>query len=189
MTREEIEYILKHKDIRTLLYEAELARREDQERFIKRVPSYVPRDKGIWIHSGNGVWEKVKDKIHAGGFKYEVFMMDNVEEFEKMKERSHKIAEMMMVKEYKILKRYVLLEFYDYLEHNKECTLEEVKVGLEIDIRDYTRNTTLHKWTKARAEIFLMLINKICGVYTRLTDKSLVSELVNIVENLEDMEL
>ena len=102
-----------------------------------------------------------------------VIMMDNVEEFEKMKERSHKIAEVMLVKEYKILKRYVLLEFYDYLEHNKGCTLEEIKVGLEIDIRDYTRNTTLHKWTKARAEIFLMFINKICGVYTRLTDKSL----------------
>lgn len=188
MTREEIEYILKHKDIRTLLYEAELARREDLERFIKRVPSYVSRDKGVWVHTGNGMWEKMKDKFCDNGLKYEVIMFDNVEEFEKMKERSHKIAELMLIKEYKMLKRYVLLEFYDYLEHNKECTLEEVKVGLEIDIRDYTRNTTLHKWTKARAEIFLMFIKKICGVYPRLTDKSLVSELAKIVENLEDME-
>ena len=116
-------------------------------------------------------------------------MMDNVEEFGKLKERSHKIAELMLVKEYKILKRYVLLEFYDYLEHNMECTLEEIKIELEIDIKDYTRNTTLHKWTKTRAEIFLMFINKICEVYPRLTDKSRVSELAKIVENLEDIEL
>lgn len=188
MTREEIEFILKRKDINTLLYEAELARREDLERFIKRVPSYVPRDKGIWVHTGNGMWEQVKDKIHAGGLKYEVFMMDNVEKFEKMKERSHKIAELMLVKEYKILKRYVLLEFYDYLEHNKECTLEEIKIELENDIKDSTRNTTLHKWRKARAEVFLLLIGKIRQTYSRLTDKSLVVELAEIIENLEDIE-
>lgn len=189
MTREEIEYILKHKDINTFMYEAELTRREDQERFIKRVPSYVPHDKGVWIHTGNGMWKKVKDKFCDNGLKYEVIMFDNIEEFEKLKERSHKIAEMMMVKEYKMFKRYVMLEFYDYLEHNKECTLEEIKIGLEIDIRDYNRNTTLHKWTRAKAEIFLMFINKICGVYSRLTDKSRVSELAKIVENLEDIEL
>ena len=94
-----------------------------------------------------------------------------------------------MVKEYKILKRYVLLEFYDHLEHHNFWTLEEVKIDLENDIKDSTRDTTLHKWTKARAEIFLMFIKKICEVYPRLTDKSQVSELVNIVENLEDMEL
>ena len=187
MTKEEFEYILKH--INTLRYEAELARREDQERFIKRVPSYVSHDKGVWIHTGNGMWEKVKDKIHAGGFKYEVFMMDNVEEFEKIKERSHKIAEMMLLKEYKMFKRYIMLEFYDYLEHNKGCTLEEIKVGLEIDIRDYNRDTTLHKWTRARAEIFLLFIDKIRQTYSRLTDKSLVSELIEIIENLEDIEL
>lgn len=187
MTKQEFEYILKH--INTLRYEAEVRMRENQERFIKGVPSYVPHDKGVWIHTGNGMWKKVKDKIHDGGFKYEVFMMDNVEEMEKLKERSHKTAEMMMIKEYKMFKRYVMLEFYDYLNHNKECTLEEIKVGLEIDIRDYTRNTTLHKWTRARAEIFLMFINKICGVYSRLTDKSRVSELAKIVENLEDIEL
>ena len=187
MTKEEFEYILKH--IATLRYEAELARREDQERFIKRVPSYVPRDKGVWIHTGNGMWEKMKDKIHAGSFKYEVFMMDNVEEFEKIKERSHKIAEMMMVKEYKILKRYVLLEFYDYLKHRNDCTLEEIKIELENEIKDSDRDTTLHKWRKARAEIFLLFIDKICQTYSRLTDKSLTSELVEIIENLEDIEL
>lgn len=189
MTREEIEYILKHKDINTFLHEAELTRREDQERFIKRVPSYVPRDKDVWIHTGNSMWEKMEDKIHAGGLKYEVFMMDNVEKFEKMKERSHKIAEMMLVKEYKMFKRYVMLEFYDYLEHNKECTLEEVKIELEIDIRDYNGNTTLHKWTRTRAEIFLLFIGKIRQTYSRLTDKSKASELVEIIENLEDIEL
>lgn len=188
MTREEIEYIIKHKDINTFLYEAELTRREDQERFIKRVPPSVPRDKGVWIHTGNGMWEKVKDKFCDNGLKYEVVMFDNIEESEKLKERSHKIAEMMMIKEYKMFKRYVMLEFYDYLNHNKECTLEEIKVGLEIDIRDYTRNTTLHKWTRARAEIFLMFINKICGVYSRLTDKSLAVELAEIVKNLRDIE-
>ena len=188
MTREEIEYMLKHKDINTLLYEAELTRREDQERFIKRVPSYVPHDKGVWIHTGNGVWEKAKDKIHSGGSKWEVIMFDNVEEFEKLKERSHEIAEMMMVKEYKILKRYVLLEFYDYLERKNDWTIEEVRIDLENDIKDSTRNTTLCKWRKARAEVFLMLINKICGVYSQLTDKSRVSELAKIVENLEDIE-
>lgn len=187
MTKQEFEYILKH--INTLRYEAELRTRENQERFIKGVPSYVPHDKDVWIHTGNGVWEKMEDKIHAGGLKYEVFMMDNVEEFEKIKERSHKIAEMMMVKEYKILKRYVLLEFYDHLEHHNFWTLEELKIDLENDIKDSTRNTILHKWTRARAEIFLMFINKICGVYSRLTDKSRVSELVNIIENLEDIEL
>lgn len=186
MTKQEFEYILKH--INTLRYEAELRTRENQERFIKGVPSYVPHDKGVWIHTGNGVWEKMEDKIHAGGLKYEVFMMDNVEEFEKIKERSHKIAEMMMVKEYKILKRYVLLEFYDHLEHHNFWTLEELKIDLENDIKDSTRNTILHKWTRARAEIFLMFINKICEVYSRLTNKSQVSELAKIVENLEDME-
>ena len=186
MTREEIEYILKH--INTLRYEAELRMRENQERFIKGVPSYVPHDKGVWIRTGNGVWEKVKDKFCDNGLKYEVVMFDNIEEFKNLKERSHKIAE-MMIKEYKMFKRYVMLEFYDYLEHNKGCILEEVKVGLEIDIKDYNGNTTLHKWTRARAEIFLMFINKICGVYSRLTDKSRVSELAKIVENLEDIEL
>ena len=189
MTREEIEYMLKHKDINTFMYEAELTRREDLERFIKRVPSYVPHDKGVWIHTGNGMWEKVKDKFCDNGLKYEVIMFDNIEEMEKLKERSHKIAELMLVKEYKMLKRYVLLEFYDYLEHNKECTLEEVKIDLKNDIKDSTTDTTLHKLRKARAEIFLMFINKICGVYSRLTDKSRVSELVNIIENLEDIEL
>lgn len=188
MTREEIEYILKRKDINTLLYEAELARREDLERFIKHVPSYVPRDKGIWIHTGNGMWEQVKDKIYGGGFKYEVFMMDNVEDFEKLKERSHKIAELMLIKEYKMLKRYVLLEFYDYLKRQDDWTLEEVKIDLENDIKDSTTSTMLHKWRKARAEVCLMLINKICEVYPRLTDKSPASELANIVENLKDIE-
>lgn len=187
MTREEIEYILKH--INTLRYEAELRMRENQERFIKRVPPSVPRDKGIWIHTGNGMWEKVKDKFCDNGSKWEVIMFDNIEEFEKIKERSHKIAEMMLLKEYKMFKRYVMLEFYDYLEHNKGCTLEEIKVGLEIDIRDYNRDTTLHKWTRARAEIFLLFIDKIRQTYSRLTDKSLVSELVEIIENLEDIEL
>lgn len=188
MTREEIEYILKHKDINTFMYEAELTRREDLERFIKRVPSYVPHDKGVWIHTGNGMWEKMKDKFCDNGLKYEVVMFDNIEESEKLKERSHKIAEMMMVKEYKILKRYVLLEFYDHLEHHNFWTLEELKIDLENDIKDSTRNTTLHKWTRARAEIFLMFINKICEVYSRLTDKSLAVELVEIVKNLRDIE-
>lgn len=187
MTKEEFEYMLKH--INTLRYEAELKMRDAQERFIKRVPPSVPRDKSVWIHTGNGMWEKVKDKFCDNGLKYEVVMFDNIEESKKLKERSHKIAEMIMIKEYKMFKRYVMLEFYDYLEHNKECTLEEMKVGLEIDIRDYNGNITLHKWTRARAEIFLMFINKICGVYSRLTDKSRVSELVNIIENLEDIEL
>lgn len=187
MTKEEFEYILKH--INTLRYEAELRMRENQERFIKGVPSYVPHDKGVWIHTGNGMWEKVKDKIYGGGSKWEIIMLDNVEEMEKLKERSHKIAEMMMIKEYKMFKRYVMLEFYDYLEHNKGCTLEEIKVGFEIDIRDYNRDTTLHKWTRARAEIFLLFIDKIRQTYSRLTDKSLVSELVEIIENLEDIEL
>lgn len=189
MTREEIEYMLKQPNINTLLYEAELMRREDQERFIKRVPPSVPRDKGVWIHTGNGMWEKVKDKFCDNGLKYEVVMFDNIEESEKLKERSHKIAEMMLLKEYKMFKRYIMLEFYDYLEHNKECTLEEIKVGLEIDIRDYNRDTTLHKWTRARAEIFLLFIDKIRQTYSRLTDESLVSELVEIIENLEDVEL
>lgn len=188
MTREEIEYILKHKDVNTLLYEAELTRREDQERFIKCVPSYVPHDKGVWIHTGNGMWKKVKDKFCDNGLKYEVVMFDNIEESEKLKERSHKIAEMMMIKEYKMFKRYVMLEFYDYLNHNKECTLEEIKVGLEIDIRDYNRDTILHKWTRARAEIFLLFIDKIRQTYPRLTDKSLAVELVEIVKNLRDIE-
>lgn len=184
MTRD----ILKQPNINTLLYEAELTRREDQERFIKRVPSYVPRDKGIYIHTGNGMWEKVKDKFCDNGLKYEVIMFDNIEEMEKLKERSHKIAEMMLVKEYKMFKRYVMLEFYDYLEHNKGCTLEEIKIELENEIKDSNRDTMLHKLRKARAEIFLMFINKICEVYSRLTDKSQVSELAKIVENLEDME-
>lgn len=187
MTREEIEYILKH--INTLRYEAELRMRDAQERFIKRVPPSVPRDKSVWIHTGNGMWEKVKDKFCDNGSKWEVIMFDNIEEFEKIKERSHKIAEMMMIKEYKMFKRYIMLEFYDYLEHNKGCTLEEIKVGLEIDIRDYNRDTTLHKWTRARAEIFLLFIDKIRQTYSRLTDESLVSELVEIIENLEDIEL
>lgn len=189
MTREEIEYMLKHKDIKTILYEAELARREDLERFIKRVPPSVPRDKGVWIHTGNGMWEKAKYKFSDNGSKWEIIMFDNIEEFEKQKERSHKIAEMMLLKEYKMFRRYVMLEFYDHLEHNKGCTLEEIKVGLEIDIRDYNRDTTLHKWTRARAEIFLLFIDKIRQTYSRLTDKSLVSELVEIIENLEDIEL
>lgn len=187
MTKEEFEYILKH--INTLRYEAELMVRENQERFIKRVPPFVPRDKGVWIHTGNGMWKKVKDNFCDNGSKWEIVMFDNIEEFEKQKERSHKIAEMMMIKEYKMFKRYVMLGFYDYLEHNKGCTLEEIKVGLEIDIRDYNGNTTLHKWTRARAEVFLLLIDKIRQTYSRLTDKSLVSELVEIVENLEDIEL
>ena len=118
MTKEEFEYILKH--INTLRYEAELRMRENQERFIKRVPPSVPRDKGVWIHTGNGMWEKVKDKFCDNGSKYEVVMFDNIEESEKLKERSHKIAEMMLLKEYKMFKRYVMLEFYDYLEHNKK---------------------------------------------------------------------
>lgn len=189
MTREEIEYILKRKDINTLLYEAELARREDLERFIKRVPSYVPRDKGVWVHTGNGKWEKVDDKIHAGGLKYEVLMMDNVEEFEKMKERSHKIAEMIMVKQYKTLKRHALLEFYAYLKgQHDECTLKEVKIELENDIKDSNRDTMLHKWRKAKAEVFLLLIDNIRQTYTRLTDKSLAFELAEIVKNLRDIE-
>lgn len=187
MTKQEFEYILKH--INTLRYEAELRMRENQERFIKGVPSYVPHDKGVWIHTGNGMWEKAKDKFCDNGSKWEVIMFDNIEEFEKIKERSHKIAEMMLLKEYKVFKRYVMLEFYDYLEHNKGCTLEEIKVGLEIDIRDCKRDTTLHKWTRARAEIFLLFIDKIRQTYPRLTDKSLVSELVEIIENLEDIEL
>ncbi len=117
-------------------------------------------------------------------------MFENIEEVEKTKERSHKIAEMMMIKEYKMLKRYVLLSLYAELKsYDDECTLEEVKVELENEIKDSNRDTMLHKWRKARAEVFLMFINKICGVYSRLTDKSLVSELANIVENLEDMEL
>lgn len=187
MTKQEFEYILKH--INTLRYEAELRMRENQERFIKGVPSYVPHDKGVWIHTGNGMWKKAKDKFCDNGLKYEVVMFDNIEESEKLKERSHKIAEIMMIKEYKMFKQYVMLEFYYYLEHNKECTLEEIKIGLETDIKDYNGNTTLHKLTKAKAEIFLMFINKICGVYSRLTDKSRVSELAKIVENLEDIEL
>lgn len=189
MTREEIEYMLKQPNINTLLYEAELMRREDQERFIKRVPPYVPHDKGVWIHTGNGMWEKVKDKFCDNGSKWEVIMFDNIEEFEKIKERSHKIAEMMMIKEYKMFKRYVMLEFYYYLEHNKECTLEEIKIELENDIKDSTTNTTLHKWNRARAEIFLLFIDKIRQTYSRLTDKSLASELVEIIKNLEDIEL
>lgn len=115
-------------------------------------------------------------------------MFDNIEEFEKLKERSHKIAELMLVKEYKMLKRYVLLEFYDHLERQNDWTLEQVKIDLENDIKDSTRNTVLHKWRKARAEVFLMLINKICEVYPRLTDKSRASELANIIENLKDIE-
>ncbi len=82
MTEKEIEYILKQPNINTLLYEAELARREDQERFIKRVPPFVPRDKGVWIHTGNGMWEKAKDKFCSDGLKYEVVMFDNMKEIE-----------------------------------------------------------------------------------------------------------
>lgn len=187
MTREEI--ILKHKDINTFMYEAELMSREDQERFIKRVPSYVPHDKGVWIHTGNGIWEKVKDKFCDNGLKYEVVMFDNIEEFEKLKERSHKIAEMIMVKEYKMLKRYVLLSLYAELKsYDDECTLEEVKVELENEIKDSNRDTMLHKWRKARAEVLLLLIDDIRQTYTRLTDKSLVSELAEIVKNLRDIE-
>ena len=186
MTKEEFEYILKH--INTLRYEAELRMRENQERFIKRVPPSVPRDKGVWIHTGNGMWEKAKYKFSDNGSKWEIIMFDNIEEFEKQKERSHKIAEMMLLKEYKMFKRYVMLEFYDYLERQNDWTLEQVKIDLENDIKDSTRNTVLHKWRKARAEVFLMLINKICGVYSQLTDKSRVSELAKIVENLEDIE-
>ena len=188
MTREEIEYMLKQPNINTLLYEAELMRREDQERFIKRVPPFVPRDKGVWIHTGNGMWEKAKDKFCSDGLKYEVVMFDSIEESEKLKERSHKIAEMMLLKEYKMFKRYVMLEFYDYLEHNKGCTLEEIKIELENEIKDSNRDTMLHKWRKAKAEVFLLLIDNIRQTYTRLTDKSLAFELAEIVKNLRDIE-
>lgn len=187
MTKEEFEYILKH--IAMLRYEAELKMRDAQERFIKRVPSYVPHNKGVWVHTGNGMWEKMKDRFCDDGAKWEIIMFDNIEEFERQRERSHKIAELMLVKEYKMFKRYVMLEFYAYLKsQDDECTLEEIKIELENDIKDSTTNTTLHKWTKARAEVFLLLIDKIRQTYSRLTDKSLVSELVEIIENLEDIE-
>lgn len=184
MTREEIEYMLKHlgKSAEQVFYEIDLNRRKQQERFIKGVPSYVP-DKGVWVRTSNGEWKPLEEKFCGN----EVKFVMNTEEMEKLKERSHKIAEIMLLKEYKMFKQYVMLEFCYYLER-QNYTLEETKIEFENDIKDSNKNTMLHKWRKARAEVFLLLLDKIRQANPRLTDKSLASEVVEIVKNLKDIE-
>ena len=83
MTKEEFEYILKHINEYQggrAFYEAELRMRKSQERLIKHVPSYVP-DKGVWVHTGDGVWKPLEEKFC--GNEVEFIMFNNMEEMEK----------------------------------------------------------------------------------------------------------
>lgn len=192
MTKEEFEYILKHINEfqgGRAFYEEELKMRKAQERFIKSVPSYVP-DKGVWVRTGDGVWRHLEDKFCGNEVK-RVVMLDSMEEaeklMEKVKERSHKIAEIKMIQEYKVLKPYVLLEFYDYLKRQNDTTIGEVTVDLATDIIESDKDTMLHKLRKAKADVFLLLLDKIMQTYPRLTDKSLATEVAEIIEGLDDV--